>query len=402
MSNTRLRSFIAVILALLNTFSAWAHDDHPTAKDANSAATDAKEAAAPKLLTAPELFEVVNPDAMKMDKLLDFEKRDIRIILRNISDRALQVEGTRVTCDCLSFPEKTAPGTIKPGEELRIDVRIDGGQMKTKPFTRTILLDVTGHDAIALYLTGEVISMVSYAPSQVMHLGSFAGVSIPWQRTFTLKTAFQPDEHVILQTPPEDALFRYELKALEPQSYALVVSPKLPMPKGKFHHIIKVPVEGLDGYGPVLLALGGQATGWRLKLDQPDLLITTTGLNHEESVTKELRLLLDDSKPTPNRMRKLARTMAHKHDDHEQPEYAVAADELASDKLQEPETWEDIAKNVNAVLPAGVTMSASGSPEAVLVSLTFPPQFFSRTRRLLIPFTAYGNNCGRLILQTAP
>lgn len=402
MPYTSLRLLFTIVLALLSAISARAQTA-PTADDgAKSAETTPATAENLPLISTPELFQVVNPDALKIDKLLDFEKRDIRVTLRNISDQSLQIEGARLTCDCLSFLEKTAPCTLKPGEEVHIAARIDGGHMKTKPFVRTILLDVAGRDVAVLHLTGEVVPMVSYIPTQVMNIGTFAGAYIPWQRTFTLKTAFPPTQQVTLQTPTEDPLFTYELTSVEPQSYSLVVKPKLPMPKGKFHHVIKVPTAGLDQYGPVLLAISGQVTGWRLMLDNPDLSFSTTGLKHEETITKEVRLVFDDDSKAPSRGRRLSRMHRHSQDDDKVEEYAVAKEEQASEKLKELEFWEAIAKNVNASLPAGVTMTTTATPGAVVATLAFPPQFFSRTRRLLIPFTADGQNCGRLILQAAP
>lgn len=398
---TSLRSFATLILVLLATVSAWPQTPLAT-NSANPTEPTAAAAEALPLITPPELFQVVTPDVMKIGKLLDFEKRDIRVTLRNISNQILQIEGTRLTCDCLSFIEETTRGALKPGEELRIAVCIDGGRMKTKKFVRTVLLDVAGQDVAVLYLTGEVIPMVSYAPTQVMNIGSFAGENVPWERTFTLKTAFPPTQQVTLLTPPDDPFFSYELTNSESQSYSLVVRPKLPMPKGKFHHVIKVPVEGLDRYGPVLLAISGQVTGWRLMLENPDLSFSTAGMKHDEAITKEVRLVLRDDSQATGRGRGLARARQHGHDDDNDRDY-VAKDELASEKLKELGMWEALAKTVLATrLPPGVTMTTSATPGAVVATLSFPPQFFSRTRRLIIPFYANNVDCGRLIIQAAP
>jgi hypothetical protein len=387
---------------LLTTVPAWPQAT-PQATDGAKPTTEPTVATAEALplITTPELFQVVTPDVMKIGKLLDFEKRDIRVTLRNISNQILQIEGTRLTCDCLSFIEETTRGALKPGDELRIAVCIDGGHMKTKPFVRTVLLDVAGQDVAMLYLTGEVIPMVSYAPTQVMNIGSFAGENVSWERTFTLKTAFPPSQQVTLRPPPDDQLFSYELTTLEPQSYSLVVRPKLPLPKGKFHHVIKVPVEGLDRYGPVLLAISGQVIGWRLMLENTDLSFTTTGMNHEETTTKEVRLVLRDGKSALSSSQK--RFQIQRHSEDNAKEYAVAPEELASEKLKELGMWEALAKQVQAApLPPEVTMTTSATPGAVIATLSFPPQFFSRTRRLIIPFYVGKLDCGRLIIQAAP
>lgn len=400
MPNTSLRLF--VVFAVLGALTAWPQVPPPATNGEKTAERTTAVADAPPLITTPDLFQVVNPDALKLGKLLDYEKRDIRITLRNISDQAWQIEGVRVTCGCLSMLEKTPPCALKPGEELHIAVRIDAGHIKLGPFKRMILVDVAGRDTTLVNLTGEVIPMLSYSPAQVVNLGSFAGENVPWERKFTLKTLFPPTQQVTLLPPPEDSLFSYELTTLEPQSYSLLVKPKLPLPKGKFHQVINLPVQGLDQYGPVMVALAGQVTGWRLMLENPDLSFSTAGMKHDEAITKEIRLVLRDDSQATSRGRGLARAKQHGHDDDKDKDVAVAKDELASDQLKELAMWEALAKTVEAFrLPPGVTMTTSAAPGAVIATLTFPPQFFASTRRFIVPFTANKSDCGRLIIQAA-
>lgn len=400
MSNNSLRSLVTLILALLTAVPAWPQATPQAAASAKPTETTAATAETLPLISTPELFQVVNPDALKIGKLLDYEKRDIRITLRNISNQVLQIKGTRLTCDCLTFLEEVAPGALKPGEELGLALRIDGGQMKIKSFVRTVLLDLVDHDVVVVYLSGEVISMVTYAPTQVMNIGTFAGVNVPWERVFSLKTAFPPSQQVSLLPPPEDPFFSYELTSPEPQSYSLVVRPKLPLPKGKFHHIIRIPTEGLEHYGPVLLAIDGQVTGWFLKLDNPNLSFSTAGMNHEEVTKKEVRLVLRDVGSGAGG-RRLSRLPQHSQSGEAGRDY-VAKDEMSSDKLKELDMWTPLAETVQAQLPSGVTMTAAATPGAVVVTLSFPPQFFSRARRLIIPFYANGASCDSLVIQATP
>ncbi|MDD4539235.1 MAG: DUF1573 domain-containing protein [Lentisphaeria bacterium] len=367
------------------------------------AAQDAAATAQPAVVSTPELFQVVDPAALQLGTIMDFAKRDITITLRNIHSEPVHIERIRVTCSCLSLAAAPPATLLKSQEDITFTVKLDAAEIKPGPFTRMVLVEVKERDITLVYINGTVQSMFSFTPGQILDLGTFAGRDVPWERSFAIASKFPAQQPVSLQPPADDELFSYVLLTDNPQVFKLTVRPKLPLPAGKVQHQVQLPVTGVDNYGPVVLAIYGLVTGWWPVLENNQLHVALSEHKPGEPIVKTLRLVLHEQTAAPQGKKSLA-AIRHDHGHHQAEDNpnAIATEELASDSVKQIAFWEAIAKDITARLPPAVSMATTAQADSLLVSLSFPPDFFARRRRQIIPFSYGKNSCGMLTITARP
>lgn len=364
-----------------------------------------KDAAAPEntVISTPDLFQVVNPTALQLGTIMDFAKRDIKITLRNIHSEPVLIERIRVTCSCLSLAPAPPATLLKPQDEITFTVTLNAAEINHGPFSRMVLVEVAGRNITLVYINGMVQSMFSFTPGQILNLGTFAGQEVSWERSFSITSTFSAEQAVSLQAPVDDELFSYVLLSDNPQVFKLTVRPKLPLPIGKLQHQVHLPVTGVDNYGPVVLAINGMVTGWQPVLENNQLNIALPELKPGAPIVKTLRLVLHEQTAAAQDKKSLA-AIRHDHSHHQAEDNpnAVATEELASDSVKQITFWEGIAKDLTARLPPSVTMATSAQADSLLVSLSFPADFFARRRRQIIPFSYGKSSCGMLTITVRP
>lgn len=353
------------------------------------------------IISTPDIFQVVNPAALQLGTIMDFAKRDIRITLRNVHSEPLQIERIRVTCTCLTLAPEPPAGLLKPQEEISFTAKLDAAEIKPGPFSRMVLVEVKGRDITLVYINGTVQPMLTFTPGQALALGTFAGKDVPWERSIKITSAFSEKQNVLLQAPAEDDLFSYELHSDNPQVFSLSIRPKLPLPIGKLHHLVRLPVTGMDNYGPVMLAVNGTVTGWRPVLENNQLNVALSEHKPGETIVKDIRLVMKEQTEEPQVKNPLA-ALRHDHDHAEAPTNTIAKEELANSTIQQIAFWEGIASGLDARLPPSVTMSKTAQADSLLVSLSFPADFFARRRRQVIPFSYNKSSCGMLTITAKP
>jgi hypothetical protein len=356
-----------------------------------------------KIISTPELLQVMNPAVLQLGTIWDFSKRDLAVTLRNIHTEALHIERIRVTCTCLIMDSAPPATILQPQDEISFAVTLDAAEINAGDFSRMVLIEIAGRDISLLYITGKVQPMFSFEPGQILQLGSFAGQDFAWERSINIRSAFPDTQLVSLEPPVADELFSYELLSENPQSYQLHIQPKLPLPMGKLEHLIRLPVTGVENYGPVLLAIHGTVTGWCPVLEDEQLLIKLSELKAGEPIVKELRMVLRDpnAKKKARGSRAALRPRAHQQD-ADSSANPIAREELASEARQQRAFWEALTPHISARLPASVSMNCSAQEDAIMLSLSFPADFFARRRRMIIPFSYHKNSCGILTIMTTP
>lgn len=366
---------------------------------------DAPDAAATQdaVISTPDLFQVMNPAALQLGTITDFAKRDIRITLRNVHSEPLHIERIRVTCSCLVMGSEIPATLLKPQEEISFATKLDAAEIKPGPFSRMVLVEVKGRDISLVYISGTVQPMLRFTPGRGLALGAFAGRDVSWERSVMIESTFPADQAISLQPPAEDELFSYELLSENPQVCKLNIRPKLPLPVGKLHHPVHLPVAGMDNYGPVIVIISGVVTGWRPQLESNQLNIILSEHKPGEAIVKEVRLVMKEQGDEPQAKRFLGASHRQGHDHAETPDNTIAKEELASDITKQITFWEGIAAGLDAPrLPPAVTMTKTPQADSLLLTLSFPADFFVRRRRQIIPFTYNKNNCGMLTITAKP
>ncbi|MGI5924385.1 MAG: DUF1573 domain-containing protein [Lentisphaeria bacterium] len=355
------------------------------------------------VISEPDLFQVMNPAALQLGNIMDFAKRDIKITLRNVHSAPLHIERIRVTCSCLAIESEVTATLLKPQEEISFIAKLDAAEIKPGPFSRMVLVEVKGHDIILVYINGTVQPMLRFAPGQVLNLGTFAGRDVPWERSITITSTFPAEQTLLLQPPTEDELFNYELLSESPQVFKLSIRPKLPLPIGKLHHLVRLPVSGVDNYGPVVVAVGGTVTGWQPVLESEQLNITLSELQPGEAVVKEIHFVVKEQSEEALARPPFAIRRRQNHNHSEASTNTIAKEEFASDVTKQIAFWEGIAAGLDAPrLPPSATMTKTAQADSVLVTLSFPADFFTQRRRQIIPFTYNKNSCGMLTIIARP
>jgi len=287
----------------------------------------------------------------------------------------------RVNCPCLSLQEAPAELTLAPGAECRVKARLDAGKIKASKFDRVIMIEVEGEELQLVHVTGERVQMLDFEPAPGIDLGTFAGVDVPWSRTIRIKSRFAGNQVLELLPPPENENFAYKLERLSPTEYQLEFTPKLPLPKGSFKHIVDISTRGVERYGAVKVGLFGTVTGWLLALDNPTLLIDLKTVQPGKSFTREVKVLAKSKEGIDRRRRISPAARTNVSADKLANVQLVSAEEEVAGSLNKLETWEKIATEIEMAFPTGVTLEKIPQEDGLVLKMTFPEDFFSQRLR---------------------
>ncbi len=189
--------------------------------------------------------------------------------ITNVSDKDVTFNGLRMNCNCMTVAKEPRGAVIKPGESIEAAVNIDPNKLKhgTKKLDRFFWIDAEGYDkSLRVPVYGTIVQSVKIAPAEVIDVQQFAGLDIPWSRTFTITNA-NPEvknEDFILDSPV-GTRFNTEFKKIEPGKYQLTVSPKLPMKNGEIFEIFAMQIKGAGDEAVVRVGITGEPKGYQLR-----------------------------------------------------------------------------------------------------------------------------------------
>lgn len=348
---------------------------------ANTVQVNKEKVSAETVPKKPAALQILDAESLQLGKILDREQRDFSFRLRNGQAKTLLLKRVRVNCPCLSLQEAPAELTLAPGAECRVKARLDAGKIKASKFDRVIMIEVEGEELQLVHVTGERVQMLDFEPAPGIDLGTFAGVDVPWSRTIRIKSRFAGNQVLELLPPPENENFAYKLERLSPTEYQLEFTPKLPLPKGSFKHIVDISTRGVERYGAVKVGLFGTVTGWLLALDNPTLLIDLKTVQPGKSFTREVKVLAKSKEGIDRRRRISPAARTNVSADKLANVQLVSAEEEVAGSLNKLETWEKIATEIEMAFPTGVTLEKIPQEDGLVLKMTFPEDFFSQRLR---------------------
>lgn len=213
-------------------------------------------------------LSVGSGDRLEVGDLYDLEVKRFPFKITNISGQDAVFAGLRMNCNCMTVAKEERGAVIKPGQSIEAVVDIDPTKLKMgiRKLDRILYVEAEGFDApLRVAVLGDIHPSVAVEPAEVIDVQEFAGLDIPWERTFTITNANPniKDDDFILEAPG-GTRFNTQFRRVSPGKYELKVSPKLPMSKEQIFEIFAMPLQGGHEGMVVRTGITGTPKGYML------------------------------------------------------------------------------------------------------------------------------------------
>ena len=348
-----------------------------------------------------QLLSLPEGDFINIGKIMDREQRDFNFRLSNTQKRPLKLLRLRANCPCLSIAEPGIDRVLEPGESFEGKARINAAKLPLGEFHRLLLVEVENEELQLISLRGESVKMLDYEPTQTIELGSFAGVNVPWKRSFRIKSRF-PEGRLQLHEPEANRFFDYKLSSLSADEFELEISAKPPLPIGRLRHIVDIPCSGVENYGPLQVALFGRVDGWKLALNKTTISLDTQMADEQGYLRGEVKLgLADENAPSPRAQRARFRRTQREELDESQPNVQlVSKEELSSDPQLAVEAWKNIAQELSIELPEGAELQKIPLDDGVSLQLSFSQKLLTDRPALTLMLRRKGKPLQRITVRS--
>lgn len=332
----------------------------------------AEEEAAAEKTAAPVFPLSVGEDwHLQAGTLYDLDVTRLPFKIVNTSGQAVKYLGMRMNCNCMTVAKDEPGRVLQAGESIDAAVDVDPAKLpNVKKLNRIFYIEAEGfEDPQRVVVLGTIVDSAVVEPAEVMDLAEFAGVDIPWKRTFTIANNNPniADADFVLEPPAQPGRqFETELKQTAPGKYTLTVSPKLPMKNGKFHEVIGMHIAGRPIDAKVRVGITGTVQGYALRSIDSRAFAQRSILREGRNCVLEFPLQFQHRLPrrqSPYKWSMKTRRLP------------AAVEELAAINADPQGFIEKLRQNITFSLPEYVKAELLSGDNSMTLKLTFLPEF---------------------------
>ena len=346
-------------------------------------------------------LELVNAEVGSVKDLLDYECRPLKAIFKNRTGKDVVLKKILCGCPCLTLAKDYSNAKVPANGKLELDFSIDGHSIHQENFDRWMLFQINGFPEVFFQLAGNRVTKIRYEPARSINLGTFAG-DVDWKRTIKIISDFEGD--ITLEQPDEHPLLKFEMKKTGAGVHELTIMPgKLPMKTGRIRANIRVQVKGAEQltgvkqYGPLVIGVTGEVTGLKFALNRENFIMEREKIKEEGKGMLRTFVILREDKKSRVKMLSMHRENVKDLDSY----FPVSKEEEEKRPLDELETWEKIAEDIQVELPEGVKLLKKAAERRIALEFEITPEYLEKAGKgfLQMPVTYQKQSVGTVQIR---
>lgn len=306
-------------------------------------------------------FRLAEGDAIDLGEFTEARRHKFRVTIKNTSDKEVFFKRAMSTCACLKLHSYPDPQKVAPGGMLEIQAELIGwrlGQIRGR-WTRTLYIESKGYAEGGISVSGTFSPYFVISPATRMDLGDFEGDRVSWKRTFTIRlTDVKRIPDFKLVGPAESKRFNFKLIQKFEGVFELEVTPKLPLPVGRFSELVFLGTPQINKDMGIRLNVYGCVKGTPpLGVSTNRLAVSEASLKSGKPVEVQFNInqgeRLDKSQVMYRRLG--LRMPKHRHGGGHSGD--IATEEKDPKNARTLKDWQKVSEKLDVTAPAGVTVT---------------------------------------------
>jgi len=256
-------------------------------------------------LTREPPLEVVGGLVHDVGTLIAGEKKIYALVLKNTSDKPWKLQEIDADCACTNIDGIPGGVYLKPGEDYKVGLRIDGGKIHPGKFEKHIFLRPLEYKTVKVSIVGKLESFFATVPSgSRINFNAHGDPNAKWEGSiniFGINKAKDILEISLVEDAIKNPYIKATLEKLEDKRWKLTAKPLRALPySANFNEKIVLKVDKPEGMPPIIVVVQGKV-GMSLRWNRKPLVFKEDDFKDGvASRTFQLGIDVNDPRTTSN------------------------------------------------------------------------------------------------------